>query len=168
MQEFKYSFLAKIIYKYSIVPINIILIFYLLISTIGAFTNWKFVFPLIINIILLYVINRFYFKIYKYFPFHIKADNEKLVLNNFILSKREIEIKHQDVVEIKGAIFSGRSYSPLFLKTNKELIGISPHIKNFNKLLTTILANIPADLYKSLLEDVKKNVIVSKKENNKR
>ena len=110
----------------------------------------------------------FYFKIYKSFPFKIEADNEKLICSDFVLNNRTIEIEHSSIKTIKGGIFSGRNYSPLYITTNNESVGLSPHIKDFNKLLTIILTNIDKDLYEELLESIKKlafDIKKSKKKN---
>lgn len=156
MKSFKYNFLAKIIYRYANIPANLILLFYLLASVLAISQDWKFIFPLIINIILLYVLNRFYIKIYKSFPFQIDINNEKMICTDFVINNRNVEVVHSEIKEIKGGIFTGRSYSPLYVSTEKETIGISPHIKDYNKLLTIILTNIPKELYESLLESIKK------------
>jgi hypothetical protein len=155
MQSFKYNFFARIIYRYANIPANLILLIYLLISILGTISNWKFIFPLLITIILIYTLNRFYLKIYKKFPFKIEADNEKLVCSEFTFKNRIIEINHSEIIEISGGIFSGRAYMPLYIKTKTDLIGISPHISEYNKLLTILLTNIPKELYENLLEKIK-------------
>ena len=159
MQLFKYSFVVKFIYRYANIPASLILLFYLLASGLGLSTDWKFIFPLVITIILLYVLNRFYVKIYKSFPFKINIDNSKMICSDFLINNRNLEILHSDIKEIKGGIFSGRVYMPLYITTDKGTIGISPHIKDYNKLLTIILTNIPKELYTSLLEEIKKLAI---------
>lgn len=167
MQLFKYSFLVRFIYRYANIPASLILLFYLFASGFGLTTDWKFIFPLIITIILIYVLNKFYIKIYKNFPFRIEIDNSKMICSDFVINNRKIEILHSDITEIKGGIFSGRVYMPLFIKTEKANIGISPHIKNYNKLLTIILTNIQKELYTSLLEEIKKLAIDNTPKSNK-
>jgi hypothetical protein len=122
-------------------------------------TDWKFIFPLIITLILLCVLNKFYIKIYKTFPFRIDIDNSKMICCDFVVNNRKVEIFHSDITEIKGGIFSGRVYMPLYITTVNTTIGISPHIKDYNKLLTIILTNIPKELYTSLLDEIKKLAI---------
>lgn len=156
MKTFKYNFFAKFIYRYANVPANLILLFYLLISVLGLNEDWKFIFPLIINLILLYVLNKFYIKIYKSFPFKFEVDNEKMICSDFMINNRETIIKFSSIKEIKGGIFSGRAYMPLYIQTDKTEMGISPHLTDFNKLLTIILTNINKELYELLLEAIKK------------
>ena len=94
-----------------------------------------------------------------------------MICSDFIFNNRNVEINHSDIKNISGGIFTGRSYSPLYIKMEKEQIGISPHMKDYNKLLTTILTNIPKELYESLLESIKKiafdNTPKSRKSNKK-
>ena len=156
MKTFKYNFLARIIYRYALIPLNFILLIYLMVSIIAVFEDWKFVFPILINIILLYVLNRFYIKVYKNFPFKIDIDNEKMICSDFVINNRVVQIQHSDITKITGGIFSGRSFSPLYIESDNTRLGISPHMKDFNKLLTIILTNIPKELYQSLLESIKK------------
>lgn len=156
MKTFKYSFIPRLIYRYANIPANLILIFYLIASALGMLTEWKFIFPLIITLIMLYVLNRFYLRMYKSFPFIVEIDNEKMICSDFVVNNREVEIYHSEIKEIMGGIFSGRAYMPLYLKTDNIKLGISPHIKDYNKLLTIILTNISKELYTSLLDKINK------------
>ncbi len=156
MKTFKYSFFPKLVYKYAGIPANLILFFYLIISIYGLTNNWKFIFPVMINLILLYVLNRFYLRMYKSFPFKIDVNNEEMVNSDFVINNRKETVKLSDITEITGGIFSGRAYMPLYIKTDKLTFGISPHIKDYNKLLTIILTNIPKELYEQLLNSIQK------------
>jgi hypothetical protein len=168
MKTFKYSMIAKIIYRYGNFLISIILFLYLVLSAIGVFKDWRFIFPLVINVILLYVVNRYYLKIYKFFPFRIDADNRELHCSDFMIKDRTERIKIIDIDKIEGGIFSGRNYAPLYIEWNGNRIGISPHMKDFNKLLTIILSNIKKELYEELLESIKKFVKIKPAESNKK
>lgn len=156
MKTFKYSFFPRLIYRYANIPANFIMLFYLIASGLGMFTNWIFIFPLIITLIMLYVLNRFYFRMYKSFPFKVEIDNEKMICSDFVINNRRVELYHLDIKEITGGIFSGRAYMPLYIKTDEVKLGISPHIKDYNKLLTIILTNITKELYISLLDKINK------------
>ncbi|MCP5063871.1 MAG: hypothetical protein GY936_15600 [Ignavibacteriae bacterium] len=155
MKTFKYSLIPKFVYRYANIPATIIIVLYLIISSIGIVNDWMFIFPLAINLILIYVLNRFYFKMYKNFPFKVEIDNEKMFCSDFLLNNRTVKINLLDIEEIKGGIFSGRAYMPLYIKWEGNQIGISPHMKNYNKFLTIILTNIKKELYDKLLDEVK-------------
>lgn len=159
MITFKYTFFSRIIYRYAIIPINLILLFYILVSVISISDDWKLIFPLLIKIILLYIFNRFYLKMYKTFPFKIEINNEEMICSDFVINDRKVTINHSDITNISGGIFSGRNYKPLNIFTNEIKIGISPHIKNYNELLKIILTNVKKELYLKLLNDIKSNSI---------
>lgn len=93
---------------------------------------------------------------YKSFPFKISIDNEKMICTDFVIGNKKIEIEHLAIKDIKGGIFSGRAYMPLYIITDHNKIGISPHLKDYNKLLTIILTNISKELYENLLDSIKK------------
>ncbi|MEE9432319.1 MAG: hypothetical protein V3V16_14830 [Melioribacteraceae bacterium] len=156
MKTFKYSLLTKFVYRYANIPATIIIVLYLIVSVVGIISDWMFIFPLLINLILIYVLNRFYLKMYKQFPFKIEIDNEKMLCSNFMLNDRTVQINLIEVEKINGGIFSGRAYMPLYIIWEGKQIGISPHIKDYNKLLTIILTNIKKELYEELLEEIKK------------
>lgn len=165
MIKFNYSFIAKIVYRYANLPITILLLIQLLISIAGTVNDIKFLLPLLINVLLIFVINKFYIKMYKYFPFKIEADNEKLVCSDFFMSNKRIEIRHSEISDIKGGIFSGSQIKPLYIlhKDGETMIGINPHLKGYNKLVTMILSNISQKLYNDLL-DRSKELNISKHE----
>jgi hypothetical protein len=85
-----------------------------------------------------------------------------------MIKDRTERIKIIDIDKIEGGIFSGRNYAPLYIEWNGNRIGISPHMKDFNKLLTIILSNIKKELYEELLESIKKFVKIKPAESNKK
>lgn len=164
MKEFTYPFLAKIIYRYANIPVSLLLLFYVFASVVGVSKDWLYVFPLIINLALLYVLNRYYFKMYKMFPYKLKIDNEKIICSDFMNKGKSVEIKLLDVSKVTGGIFSGSPIKPIYIydEKNNVAIGINQHLKNYNKFLTVVLSNINQELYNELLERIKENSIVNK------
>ncbi|MBK7105765.1 MAG: hypothetical protein IPH62_10820 [Ignavibacteriae bacterium] len=104
---------------------------------------------------------------YKTFPFKIEINNEEMICSDFVLNNRKVTIKHSDIMDITGGIFSGRTYKPLQVITNETKIGISPHLKNYNELLKIILTNVTKKLYLKLLDDIKSSAINSPKQKKK-
>ncbi len=157
MRTYTYSFFAKFVYRFANIPATLIMLMYMLSSLAGLFTEWYYIFPFALNIAIIYFINRFYFRSYKMFPFHIEADNQKLVCSDYFFSKKKLELYHHEITDIKGGLFSGNTARPIYLYTEKhnETIGLHSHIKSHNELLTIILSNIPQDLYNKLLEQTK-------------
>ena len=157
MHKFQYSSFAKFVYRYANIPATLLMGLHLVSSFIGMLNDWVIIFPFIINAVVLYLLNRFFFKSYKTFPFLIYADNEKMVCTDYFFSRKKIEIKFGSICEIRGGMFSGNTSRPLYIKdcTNNETIGLHAHVKDYNKLVTIILSNINQDLYDKLLEKTK-------------
>jgi hypothetical protein len=157
MKEYTYSFFAKLVYRFANIPATILMLLYMLSSLVGIMNSWYYIFPLALNIAIIFFINRFYFRSYKSFPFRIEANNTKMICSDYFFSNKKIEIDHADISDIKGGLFSGNTSRPIYLISEKhnETIGLHSHIKNHNELLTTILSNIPQELYNRLLEQTK-------------
>ena len=164
MKEFRYSFLAKLIYRYVNIPVTVLLLFYFLVSLSYSIEKWYFIIPAFINAAIIFSLNRFYFKMYKTYPFKILANNEKLVCSDFAFKKKEVTIELKNVERVTGGIFSGNNLKPIEVFDGKQKIqiGFNQHIKDFNKLLTVILSNINKKLYDELLQKVKDNSMIRK------
>ena len=169
MKEFKYPFIAKVIYRYANIPVSILLLFYVFLSGVAAAKEWIYILPMLINLILLYVMNRYYFKMYRLFPYNIKADNSKIVCSDFMNKTKTVEINLSDVGKITGGIFSGSPVKPIYIydEKNDVTIGFNQHLKDYNKFLTIVLSNIKQDLYNELLKNIKDNSIVNKYQSKK-
>ncbi|MBI1933604.1 MAG: hypothetical protein HYS24_13820 [Ignavibacteriales bacterium] len=163
MKTFKYTLFSRLFYKYSIIPVNLILAVYILISLLSISSDWRYIFPLLIKLILFYIFNRFYIRMYKSFPFTIEINNEELICHDFIFNNRKVEIKHNDITDITGGLFAGRSYTPIYIFTSKEKVGISPHLKDYNELLKIILTNVTKEVYMKSLSKIEKNTIITSK-----
>ncbi|MFA3783906.1 hypothetical protein ABRY23_12670 [Melioribacteraceae bacterium 4301-Me] len=156
MYTFTYPFIQKLIYRYGNIPINLMLIFHIIFSFYMISEEWYFPIYILFNLAILFIVNKYFFKTYKLFPFKITANNEKIICENFFLSKKKIEIYHQNINKIRGGIFSGYLTRPIYIIDDKQniTIGFYPHAGNFNKLLTIILQNIPQKLYNDLIKEI--------------
>ena len=157
MKNYKYTFIAKLIYKYANIPATLLLSIHLISSIILIGQEWYHILPAIINAAVIYIINRFYLKIYRQFPFLISIDNEKMICSGFVIGNRKVEVKLSDIDSIKGGIFSGQMTRPVYIHDGKNdvTLGFYNHIKEYNKFITTVLSNIKKDLYDSLLVNMK-------------
>ena len=164
MKEFTYPLFAKILYRYANIPVSVLLLFYVFISLIGIRESWYSIIPLVINITLLYVLNMYYYKMYKTFPHKLNIDNEKIICSDFMNKDKIVEIKLSDISKITGGLFSGTPIKPVYIFSNKNetTIGFNQHLKDYNKFLTIILSNINQELYNELLEKIKENSIINK------
>ncbi|MBI9072407.1 MAG: hypothetical protein JEY94_12465 [Melioribacteraceae bacterium] len=159
MKTFKFSIIAKFLYRYSFIPIASIMLFYIVVSASGIHLDVMNVLPMLINILFLYVIIRFYVKSYAQFPFEIEVTEEKLICKNFKYGKDGFEIKFADIKNIEGGVFENKPTKALviYAEGKEQSISISPHMKNYNRLLTLILSRINKNMYDDLILKVREN-----------
>ena len=153
MVTFKYSFLSKIIYRYANIPATIFLSLYLISSLLYIAKEWYYVFPFLLNLTIIIVMNRYYFRSYKLFPYKIEINTERMICSDFFNKNRIIEINLKDIDFIEGGSLSGTPAKPIILHdgVNDIVIGISTHMKNHNKLITIILSNVKQEVYDDVL-----------------
>lgn len=157
MITFRYSFIAKLIYRYANIPITLFLVLYMVSSFTFMLHTWYYFFPFILNLIIIIVINRYYFRTYKLFPFRIDINNEKIICSDYFNRSKQVEIIIADIDEIDGGVLSGTPSKPIFIhdERNDVVVGISPNLKESNKLITIILSNIKKTLYDQVLDQMK-------------
>jgi len=121
--------------------------------------HWYAFFFALVNLAIIVLLNRYYLKVHRFFPFTIYADNEKMVGRNFFLSKKAIEIKYSEIKNISGGMFAGMPSRPVYLHgvNGSILIGFYARNNKFPKLFETILKNISEELYRELLQQIKKH-----------
>lgn len=149
---------SKFLYRYGNIPLTLLLLIYLGASIIGLLTQWYFIFFVLINLVIIIWLNRYYIKTYKSFPFVISADNEKIICSNFFLSNKVVEIRLCDIDKISGGIFSGYPTRPTYVYDVRQniTIGFYSTSGKFNELLMTIIKNVDETLYQSLIDKIKK------------
>lgn len=153
MITFKYSLLSKIIFRYANFPATLFLLLYLVSSFIYMFTEWYYIFPVLLNLLIIIMMNKFYLHSYKVFPFKIAINNERMICSDFFNKSKVHEIKLSEIDSIEGGTLSGNPAKPIYIYIKKDnlVIGISPHIKNQNKLITIILSNVRQEVYNGVL-----------------
>lgn len=157
MKTYTYPIIAKIIYRYANFPITLLLLLYVIISAAESFEKIYFLVPLIINLIIIFLLNRHYYRTYKVQPFNIKIDSTKIICADYYLSQKSVELNLTDITEISGGIFSGSQSSPLYLISDEKdvVIKINHRLNDYKEFLTTVLQNINQDLYDSLFGRMK-------------
>ena len=157
MFTFKYSFFAKLIYRYGNIPITLLLGIQLLFSIIMIDVKWYFLFFALFNLLIIFFLNRFYFRSYKLFPFKIEINNEIMICTDFFNRSKTVEIYLQDIDDIKGGTLTGSPGRPVYIHDGKNniTIGLHSHIGNYNKLLTIILSNVTKELYNQVLDQAR-------------
>lgn len=150
---FKYSLISKVIYRYANIPATIFLSLYLISSFIYMFNEWYYFFPFLLNLLIIIVLNRYYFRSYKLFPFRIEINTEKMICSDYFNGNKIIEITLQDIDLIEGGSLYGTPGKPILIHdgASDSVIEISPHMKNHNKLITIILSNVNKNVYNDVL-----------------
>lgn len=107
-------------------------------------------------LILIYLLNRRYLYLYQVVPYKITADDEKLICEKFLFSKKNIIIYYKDIESLSGGIFSGKLRGLMTVHDGKSkvYIGFFDKIKNAQTLQTIILSRVSSKVYNEVLERV--------------
>jgi hypothetical protein len=155
-QTFTYPFLFRIIFRYG----NIIITPLLLLYTIPfvTFLDEKIIlaFPLLVNLFIIYFLNRHYFNLYKILPYLIEADDEKITCSKILLSKKEVVIYYNHVSSLSGGIFENKISGLMKVcdTKNNVCIGFYQRLNNSNKLATILLSKVNRNIYDKVLEKI--------------
>jgi hypothetical protein len=163
-QVFTYPLLFKIIFRYGNIILNPIIILYSV--PLFKYLDEKIIiaFPLIINLFLIYLLNRHYLNLYKILPYRIEVDNEKIKCSDYFLSAKEIIIRYEDIQSLSGGIFDNKLTGIMKLCDEKKniCIGFYHRLNNSHKLAAVLLSKINRPLYDQVLPrilDGKKKVL---------
>jgi hypothetical protein len=155
-QTFTYPFLFWIIFRYGNIIITPLLLLYII--PLVTFLDEKIIlaFPLLVNLFLIYFLNRHYFNLYKILPYLIEADDEKITCSEFFLSKKVIVIYYNDVASLSGGIFENRISGLMKVCDHKNniCIGFYQRLNNSSKLATILLSKVNRNIYDNVLEKI--------------
>jgi hypothetical protein len=154
---FTYPFLFRVIFRYGNIIITPLLLLYTI--PLVTFLDEKIIlaFPLLVNLFLIYFLNRHYFNLYKILPYLIESDDEKITCSEFFLSKKDIVIYYNDVASLSGGIFENKISGVMKVcdRKNNLCIGFYQRLNNSGKLATIILSKVNRELYDIVLEKIK-------------
>ena len=155
-QIFTYPFLFQIIFRYGNIIVTSVLILYS--GPLFYFLDEKpiLAFPLIVNLAIIYFLNRHYLNLYKILSYRIEADDEKIVCSNFFLSQKEITIYYIEISSLAGGIFDNKISGVMKVCDNRNnvCIGFYQRLNNSSKLATIILSKVRRELYDNVLEKI--------------
>lgn len=156
-QTFTYALLFRIIFRYGNIIITPLLLLYTIPLIVFLSEKIIIAFPLIVNLLLIYFLNRHYFNLYKVLPYRIEADDEKIICSEFFLSKKEIVIYYNDVESLSGGIFENKISGLMKICEGKNnvCIGFYQRLNNSSKLATILLSKVNRDIYDNVLEKIK-------------
>lgn len=157
MLTFTYPLIPKLVYRYANIPLTIFLVMYLFLSIIAIRASSISIVPAVINIILIYALNRYYFRLYKSFPYKIEVDDVKMICSDFPFSSKIVQIRFEDIERVSGSIFSGFRNKPVTIYDGRQNISVSfsLHLSKINDLLTIILSKIRKEKSEELLEGLR-------------
>jgi len=156
-QSFSYPYLFRLIFRYGNILITPIIIIYS-VPLIYHFDQKPILaFPIIVNLLIVYFLNRHYFNLYKILPYTIEADDEKLVCSNFFLSNKTKTIYYEDISSLAGGIFDNKisGIMKVWDEKNNFSIGFYHKLTNSQKLATIILSKVRRPIYDEVLEKIK-------------
>lgn len=166
MLTFTYPLIPRLVYRYANIPLTIILFLYLLISILALRISSISIVPAFINIVLIYILNRYYFRSYKMFPYKIEVDDVQMICSDFPFSRKIVQIRFEDIDKITGSIFSDLRNKPVAIHDGKQNITIafSLHLGKINDLLTIILSKIKKEKSDELLASLRQRNYEKKRE----
>jgi len=156
-QTFTYPFLFLIIFRFGNIIITPLLVLYTIPLVVLLDENIILSFPLLVNLLIIYFLNKHYFNLYKILPYRIEADDEKIICTDFFLSKKEVIIYHNDIKSLSGGIFGNKisGLMKIFDGKNNVSIGFYQRLNNSSKLATILLSKVNRDIYEHVLEKIK-------------
>lgn len=158
METYTYSFFIKILYRYGNIFITTLMILNLIPLVIYVDKNAYLIIPIVITLLIIYFTNKFYFLLYKTFPFKIISDEEKLTCTDFMFRSKEVSIYYKDIKSISGGIFEGRLSGIMKVCDGRTniCIAFSHRIKNSTKLIAIILSKVDKKIYDEKIESLQK------------
>ena len=156
-QIFTYPIFFRFVFRYGNIIVTPILIFYSIPLIYFFDAKPILAFPIIVNLMIIYFLNRHYFNLYKIMPFKIIADDEKIVCGDFFLSKKNITIYYRDISALSGGIFDNKISGMMKICAQRInlCIGFYYRLNNSNKLATIILSKVERSIYDEVLEKIK-------------
>jgi len=148
---FIYPFSARLIYRYGVIPANLLLLGYLL-PFMFAFQWLKFFYAVILALAL-YLLNSYFFNFVKCVPYRIEVAGDKIKCSNYFLSGKVTEFSFSDITDIKGGVFT-RGNAGLFrvyVAGLKHEIIFFRMLKNNQALQNLLLGNIRKELYEEIM-----------------
>lgn len=169
---FEYSLGYKLIYKYGIIFLNLIIIIYL-IPAISMFEGSFFqILYIISHIAILFLFNRYFYNLYKIMPYRIETDEDGIICTNYVFSSKKVKIKFEEIDNLSGGIFDGKvtGLMKIHVSNLNYTVGFFPKIGNSKALESLILSKVSKELYEGVLEkfSIKKEELKRKIDKNKK
>ncbi len=153
---FRYPFLAQVIYKHAFYPLILLFGLQLGYSLYLLGASWANLIPGAINLVILIVIFKYYSNISHNIPFKIEVEDNSLRCSEFGYSKKEVILPLDEISGVEGGIFSGKATRPVYIFSEKNdvMIGVLPHLKDYNSFISLILQNVDKEMFNALVQGI--------------
>jgi hypothetical protein len=152
MKEYKYPLFFKFLYRFGNIPLTVLLVLFLLPVVINLDKDLFLLIPMVINLLMIYFLNRFYIFLYKIVPFKINVGDDMITCTEFIFSDKKIEILFRDIESLKGGLFEGRLNGVMRINSiNNLTVGFFNSIENSKELETIVLSRVNHDVYDEVI-----------------
>jgi hypothetical protein len=155
MKEYTYPIFFKFLYRFANLPLTLLLVILLIPLVVNIDNNLLLLFPLIITLLMIYFLNRFYMTLYKIIPYKIYIDDERIICRNFLFSHRKEEIRFKEIESLSGGVFEGRINGIMKINSISNIsIGFYHSIINAKELETFILSKVDRKIYEKVVNRV--------------
>ena len=158
MKIYSYSLLSKFLYRYAIILLAAVMIFYLIVLVSQAPSNPVYIIPALINGAIIYLAWKYYYTTYRLLAFKVECGKDSVKASGFIPGIKVMEIKYSDIDGIYGGVFGYNDKGLIFIHdgANNVSFGIHPSIEDVNSLLRYIIERLNTDLKEEITARIKK------------
>lgn len=153
---FEYPFFFKILFRFGNIPVTIILSVYLVPIIINLDKDLIYIIPLIIVLGLIYLVNKHYLRLYQILPYKVIANDEKIICEEFLFNKKQVEVFYKDIECLSGGLFEGRlrGLMKVWDGKSKICIGFYDKIRDIKELQTILLSRVNKDVYNKVIQNI--------------
>lgn len=157
MKTFNYKPISKFYFRYANMALSMVLLTYFVVLILEVRSSVFQIIPALINLLIVYAINKYYIGTYKELPFEITIEADKLIASNFMFGKKAVEIKYNDIDEITGGVFGYNPKGLIYVHDGENNLSISihPSIENADRLLRLILSRVKKELCDEAVKKLK-------------
>lgn len=149
---FTYNPMLKAVYRFGNIPVSMILALYIIPFLVNPSSRTVDILFFSAVVIILLILNSFFYKIWKIVPFTIHALDDRLVCSDFFLSSRKVELLYSDIENLKGGTFSGKFNGIMIAESvEKDIqIGFFARIDNARLLEAILINRSPQPVYEKV------------------
>ena len=151
---FTYPFFYRMIYRYAIIPANLLLLFYVL-PFMFHFAIMKYFYGVVLAI-LLYMLNSYFWYLRNIIPYRIEVDGNKIRCSKFLFSRKIVEFEFADIENLLGGIFEKKTSGMyrIRIKDPEREIGFFNLIGKSRELQNLLLQGVNRKVYEMIISRI--------------